>query len=341
MDNALLDKGIMTPELPSHRRRSLVRGVLAAVAFSLSAAPALAQDWPTKPIRLVLGYAPGGGADITARLMQPSLERLLKQPIVIDYKSGAGGALAAAEVSRAAPDGYTLGLVDNGVMTIIPAARQPGYDPLTSFTQISMVTLLPHVLVASPKLAASGSRELIEMMRKEPGRLNFASGGPGSMSHLFAELYRAQSKTSAVHVPFRGGSPAITAVSAGDVQFAFLTYAASSGFIKGGQVKVLGVSSSSRLRSLPNVPTIAEQGLAGYDAVGWFAIVGPAKVPPRIVASLQKAINETLTTPEVVSRLEEVGSLPATGQKLSLEKRIADELGLWRKLITEQKIPVE
>jgi tripartite-type tricarboxylate transporter receptor subunit TctC len=273
--------------------------------------------------------------------MQPSLERILKQPIAIDYKSGAGGALAAAEVSRAVPDGYTLGLVDSGVMTIIPVARQPGYDPLTSFTPISMVTLLPHVLIASPKLAANSSRELIDMMRREPGRLNFASGGPGSMSHFFAELYLALSKTSAVHVPFRGGAPAITAVSAGDVQFAFLTYAASSGFIKGGQVKVLGISSSLRLNSLPNVPTIAEQGLTGYDTTGWFALVGPAKMPPRIVAALEKALNETLTTPAVVARLEEVGSLPATGQKISLDKRISEELVVWRKLITEQKLTVE
>ena len=330
----------MTVEM-RRRRRPLVAGAVAAIVLSLSGMPALAQEWPTKPIRLVLGYAPGGGADITARLMQPSLEKLLKQPIVIDYKSGAGGALAAAEVARAAPDGYTLGLVDNGVMTIIPAVRQPGYDPVTSFTPISMVSLLPHVLVASPSLTAKNSRELIEMMKSTPGKLNFGSGGPASMSHFFAELYKAQSKTSAVHVPFRGGSPAIAAVTAGDVQFAFLTYAASSGFIKGGQVKALGVSSSSRLRSLPNVPTIAEQGLAGYDAVGWFAIVGPAKLPPRVVATLEKAIVETLTTPAVVSRLEEVGSLPAVDQKVTLSKRIADELVVWRKLITEQKIAVE
>jgi tripartite-type tricarboxylate transporter receptor subunit TctC len=331
----------MTAKLSPRRRRSLLAGAIAGIALSLSGLPGLAQEWPTKPIRLVLGYAPGGGADTTARLLAPSLERLLKQPIVIDYKSGAGGALAAAEVARAAPDGYTLGLVDNGVLTIIPAVRQPGYDPVASFTPISMVTLLPHVVVASPGLGANSSRDLIDLMRGQPGRLNFASGGPGSMSHLFAEMYLAQSKTSAVHIPFRGGSPAITAVVAGDVQFAFLTYAASSGFIKGGQVKALGVTSSSRLRSLPNVPTVAEQGLPGYEAVGWFALMGPAKMPPRIVAALDKALSETLTTPAVVSRLEEVGSLPATGQKVALGKRIADELAVWRKLITEQKITIE
>lgn len=317
-------------------RRSLIAGAIAGCI----APSALAQNWPTKPIRLLLGYAPGGGADITARELAQPLSQILGQQVIVDYKAGASGTLAAAEVARAAPDGYTLGLLDNAPMAIVPALRDPGYDPLKSFTPIAMVTQLPQVLVANANVPATRSRELLELMHKKPGELNYASGGAGSVSHLAGELYKARSNTFALHVPYRGGAPAITALIGGEVQFAFLTYAATAPFIKSGQLKALGVSSAARIPQLPDVPTIAEDGLPGYEVDGWFALAAPAGLPPTIVQALQKALVEATAAPGVVKRFESMGQRVA-GPKVDASQAIASELATWRKLVAERKLSIK
>ena len=330
----------VTPWRVDRRRRSAFVGGVAVVALPSLTLRANAQAWPARPIRLVTGYAPGGAADITAREIGVPLGRVLGQPIVVDNKPGASGTLAAAEISRAAPDGYTLGLLDNAPMTIVPSLRNPGYDPLTGFTAIAMVSQLPQVLVANPSLAANRPRELIELMRKQPGKLNYGSGGSGSVGHLAAELLKARSQTFALHVPYRGGAPVVTALIAGEVHFAFLTYTATSAFIKSGQLKALGVSSTTRLPALPNVPTIAEDALPGYEAPGWFALVGPAGLPASVVAPIEKALAETMATPAVAARLDALGQTVATG-KLDPKKTIATELAVWKKLVAERKIVVD
>jgi len=323
------------PFNPVRRRIVAVTATLAAA----SVAPrAFAQGGSTKPLRLLLGYAPGGGADITARELAQPLSRLLGQQVVIDYKPGASGSLAAAEVARAAPDGNTLGLLDNAPLAIVPALRNAGYDPVKGFTPVAMVTVAPQVLVANPQLPATRSRELLELMRRQPGRLNFGSGGAGSVSHLAAELYKARSQTFAVHVPYRGGAPAVTALIAGDVQFAFLTYSVTAPFIKSGQLKALGVGSTTRLPQLPDVPSIAEDGLPGYEATGWFALVGPAGIPAPVTQALRKAVAEVLATPSVVQRLEGTGQTVASGDPA---QAIAGEGATWRRLITERKLAIE
>ena len=321
------------------RRRSLMAGAAGAMLATI-APRALAQAWPNKPIRLLLGYSPGGSSDITARELAQPLSRLLGQQVVVDYKAGASGTLAAAEVARAAPDGYTLGLLDNAPLAIVPALRNPGYDPQKSFTPIVTVAQLPQVLVANPNLPAARSRDLIALMRKQPGKLNVASGGSGSVGHLAAELYKARSETFALHVPYRGGAPAITSLIAGETQFAFLTYTATAPFIKSGQLKALGVSSASRLPQLPNVPTIAEDGLPGYEAVGWFVLAGPAGLPPAIIQAVQKAVVEVLAAPAVVQRFDALGQTVAAG-KVDPTQAIAAELATWRKLVAERKLTIE
>lgn len=319
-------------------RRSFVVGGAAACV----AAPALAQGaWtPSKPIRLVLGYTPGGGADITARTFLEPLGRALGQTVIVDYKPGAGGSLAAIEVARAAPDGYTIGLLDNAPMTIVPALRNPGYDPLGSFTPLAMVSNVPQVLVANAAVPAKRPRELIELMKKQPGRLNFASGGNGSVSHLAAELFKARSGTFAVHVPFRGGAPAVTSTIAGETQFSFLTYASTGPFIKSGQLRAIGLGSTTRFAALPDVPTIAEDALPGYEATGWFALLGPAGLPSPIAAALKKAMAETVAISGVIARLESLGQTPADA---STEPRhvITTELATWKKLVAERKLVVD
>ena len=320
-------------------RRVFVAGGLAGCALALAPRGAHAQAWPAKPIRVVLGYAPGGAADIVARELSAPLTKLLGQPLVVDYKAGSSGTIAAAELAHAAPDGYTLGLLDNAPLTIVPALRPVGYDPVKAFTPIAMVTQLPQVLVANTKLPATRTRELIELMKKSPGQLNFASGGSGSVGHLAAELLKARSGTFALHVPYRGGGPAITALIAGEVQFAFLTYAATAPFIKAGQLKALGVSSKARLPQLPDVPTIAEDAVPGFEAPGWFALMGPAGLPPAIGAALAKAIADTLAQPGVATHVEALGQTVANA--VDPGKAIAAELVTWRRLIADRKIVVE
>lgn len=321
------------------RRAALTAG-LAGATLALIGTNARAQAWPARPVRVLLGYTPGGAADVTAREVMTPLGRLLGQPIVIDYKAGASGTIAGAEVVRAAPDGYTLGLFDNAPLTIVPALRNAGYDPLAAFTPIAMVSQLPQVLVAPPSAGVTTVQELIALMRKDPGKLSYASGGSGSVGHLAVELFKSRTGTFAVHVPYRGGAPAITALLAGDVQFAFLTASATGPFIASGKLKALGVSSRTRMPSLPTVPTIAESGVPGFDAPGWFALMGPAGMPEPVVAAIRKALTEVLAAPGMASRLEALGQTPAPAGA-DVRRTIANEGATWKKLIAERKISIE
>jgi tripartite-type tricarboxylate transporter receptor subunit TctC len=317
-------------------RRAFLARSAAGTAAAVLGSGAWAQAWPAKPIRVVLGYTPGGAADLTAR----ELGAVLGQPLVVDYKAGASGTIAAAEIARAAPDGYTLGLLDNAPLTIVPALRNTGYDPLASFSHLGMVTQLPQVLVASTSAGVSTTKELIDAMRRQPGKFNYGSGGSGSVGHLAAELFKLRTQTFAVHVPFRGGAPTITALLAGDIQFAFLTASATGPMIASGKLKALGVSSAARLASLPNVPTISESGVPKFEAPGWFALVGPAGLPDSVVAPLRKAVAEMLAMPALATRLEALGQTPAPGQ-LDVRAALGTELATWKKLFSERKIAVD
>lgn len=321
-------------------RRALLARLGLGAAAALAGRTAFAQAWPAKPIRLVLGYTPGGAADVTARELGVVLGRLLGQPIVVDYKAGASGTIAAAEVARAAPDGYTLGLLDNAPLTIVPALRPTGYDPLAGFTHIGMVTQLPQVLVAAPAAGVASTQELIEALRRQPGKLNHGSGGAGSVGHLAAELFKQRTNTFAVHVPFRGGAPTITALLAGDVQFAFLTASATAPLIAAGKLKALGVSSITRLPSLPQVPTISESGVPKFEAPGWFALAGPPGLPDNVLGPLRKAVDEMLATPALATRVEALGQTLAPPQ-LDVRAALGAELATWKKLFAERRIVVE
>lgn len=322
------------------RRRSALAGGAAAIALAMLGRRAQAQAWPSKPVRLLLGYTPGGSADITARELAVPLGKLLGQPLVVDYKPGASGTIAAAEVARSAPDGYTLGLLDNAPLTIVPALRNPGYDPVSAFTPIAMVTQLPQVLVVPAATGIRSTRELIEAMRKEPGKLSYASGGAGSVGHLAGELLKLRTGTFAVHVPYRGGAPAITALIAGDVQFSFLTYTATSSFIASGRLRAIGVSSLQRLPAMPDVPTIVEGGVPDFDAPGWFALMGPAGMPPEVTATLRRSVAEVLASPAVVTRMEALGQSVVTG-KADAARTIANELAMWKQLVAQRKIVID
>lgn len=318
------------------KRRELIAG-LGATLVGMSAH---AQSWPVKPIRMLLGYTPGGAADITAREMNAVLGPLLGQPLVVDYKAGASGTIAASEVARSAPDGYTLGLLDNAPLTIVPALRNTGYDPISAFTPIALVTRLPQVLVVSPSLGVNTLRELVALLKQRPGQLNFGSGGAGGVGHLAAELLKQLTGTFAVHVPYRGGGPTMAALMAGDVQFAFLTASATAPLIASGKLKALGVTSLSRVASMPTVPTVAESGLPGFDVPGWFALVGPANMQESVVARVRDALSRALAHPALVNRLEALGQVPVTDHA-DLRHTISSELATWKKLFSARTISID
>jgi len=322
----------VTPWRVDRRRRSAFVGGVAVVALPSLTLRANAQAWPARPIRLVTGYAPGGAADITAREIGVPLGRVLGQPIVVDNKPGASGTLAAAEISRAAPDGYTLGLLDNAPMTIVPSLRNPGYDPLTGFTAIAMVSQLPQVLVANPSLAANRPRELIELMRKQPGKLNYGSGGAGSVGHLAAELLKARSQTFALHVPYRGGAPVAADLVSGKLQLSFSPLIEVLQQVRAGKLRALGVTTARRSALLPAIPTIAEV-IPGYEVALWNGIMGPAGLPAPVVARLASELVAIIGSQDVRSRLAELGSDPVGSTPQEFTAFVAAEQPKWAELV--------
>lgn len=323
--------------MPNRRAMLALGGCVAALGLLPGAARS--TSWPARPVRVVLGYTPGGAADVTAREVGTVLGQLLGQPLVVDYKAGASGTIAAAEVARATPDGYTLGLLDNAPLTIVPAMRNAGYDPLGGFTHLGMVSQMPQVLVASPSAGVDSVQGLVETMRRRPGSLNFGSGGPGSVGHLTGELFLQRTGSTAVHVPFRGGAPVVTALLAGDVQYAFLTATATAPMIASGKLKALGVSSLSRLDSLPQVPAIADT-VPQFEVLGWFALAGPPGLPDAVVQPLRQALAELLATPAFGTRLQALGQTPAPVRG-DLQAVLSHELATWKKLFAERKIVLD
>lgn len=290
---------------PISRRQSLVLG--AALMSSGLAMPALAQSWPTRPIRLVVPFPPGGLIDVMARLVAPRLSQELGQAVVIDNKPGAGGNIGAAEVARAPADGYTL-LMASPPLTISPAlyASLP-YKP----EQISAVGLLgrvPNVLLVSPKSGINSVADLVKRAKSQPAKLNYASNGNGTSLHLSAELFKSTTGTFITHIPYRGAAAAVTGLMAGEVDMMFENLPSVMGQIQGNAVKALAVTTRQRSKALPDVPTLAELGLKDFDVSAWFGLAAPAGLPAALVASLEQALQKIMRDPEVIRVMESRGA---------------------------------
>lgn len=322
-------------------RRGLAALLFAPIVFC--AAPALAQDteWPTRPIRLVLGYTPGGAADSSARDLAPLLEKALGQPVVVDYKPGAGGAIGADAVAKAPADGYTIGLVDGGPLTISPHLRHVPYDPLKSFTPIGGVSRAPLVLLVHPAVQANNVAELINLAKRNPQGLSYSSSGPGTIHHLAGELFRSTTQAPMVHVPYKGAGPALNDLMAGQIPVSFATLAPAIPLVASGKVRAIAVTSSARSSAFPDVPSLAEQGVKGYEAIGWFGLLGPAGLPPAIVAKLNAALGKALADARVRERLRSLGSDPMPGSPADLSALISADYAKWGKVIRDGHIRIE
>ena len=283
----------------------------AAVALSLLAfagPAAQAQNYPNRPVTFMIGFAPGGPSDVMSRIIGRRMEQELKQPMIIENRSGAGGSLAAQLVARAAPDGYTVMLGTNAALTINPnILKNVGYDAEKDFEYISMIGTQPDVLYVHPDVPAKTFAELMALVKAQPGKFNFGSGGIGTPAHLSGELLKTRAKVDIAHIPFRGTGPSVQAVIAGHIQMAFNPPAPLMPFIQAGTIRPLAVTSPKRSGALPDIPTIDESGYPGFDTKNWHGLVLPAGASKEIVATLQRALHATLNDPAVKKQLNDLG----------------------------------
>ena len=304
------------------------RTALAALSLVAAAASA-AQDWPTKPITLVVPYPPGGPTDIVARVVAQGLGDELKQTIIVDNRSGAGGNIGADMVAKAAPDGYTLLLATTAHAINMSLFKNLNYDARKSFAPVSLLTSGPLVIVTRPDLPASNVRELIALAKSTPGKLTFASSGNGQSTHLAAELFGAMAGVRMVHVPYRGSAPALTDVMGGQADIMFDTMLSSMPYVNGGKLKALAVTGAARSPAAPNVPTVAEAGLPGYEATAWNGLLAPAGTPASVVDRLNGALQKVLGRADIQQKFAAQGFAPAWKTPADTARFLDVEVDKW------------
>ncbi len=302
--------------------------IMAVLVFAASAA---AQDYPVRPVRLIVPYPPGGNVDITARIIGPTLGEALGQNIVVDNRSGGGGNVGAVLVAKAAPDGYTLLMGSSGPLSVNPVITPSmPYDSVKDYAPVSKVHSVPLVVLASQKSGINSVKELIDRAKAEPGKLTVASAGTGTTNHFGIELFSAMTGIKVVHVPYKGSGPALTELLGGQVAAMFDQLSASIGFVRDGRVKALAVAGAKRSPMLPSVPTLDESGLRGYEASTFIGVLAPAGTPKPVIAKLNAAMLKVMATPAVLQRLRDLGTEPGSSSPEEFRKLIADELAKWR-----------
>jgi tripartite-type tricarboxylate transporter receptor subunit TctC len=313
--------------------------LLAILAVAL-AGLAAADDYPTRPIRFVVPYPPGGGTDVIARILQEPLAAELGQPIIIENKGGAAGNVGTDVAAKAAPDGYTI-LFTLSSHTINPKLYDKlPFDVERDFVPVSLATLVPQILVAHPSVPANNVNELIALAKANPGKLNYASVGTGSPAHIAGELLKLKTGIDIVHVPYKGGGPAVIDTIGGQVQLAFVSMPAAWQHVKAGKLKALAVTSVTRSVTAPDVPTIAET-VPGYVVDSWYGALAPAKTPPAAIAKLNAAFAKVLDNPKVKERLLAQGAEAAPSSPAEFDRRIKDELAKWELVIKAANIKPE
>ena len=323
-------------------KSKVLRAVFAGLPLLIAAALcAPSQEYPTRPIRMIVPYPPAGGTDIVARTISEPLAAVLGQPIIIENRGGAAGNLGTDIAAKSAPDGYTI-LFTLSSHTINPKLYDKlPFDVEKDFIPISLAAYIPQILVANPALPANNIKELIALAKAEPGKLNFASVGTGSPGHIAGELFKLKTGVDMVHVPYKGGGPAVTDTLGGQVQLLFVSMPAALQYVKAGKLKALAVTSDKRSAAAPDIPTIAESGVPDCIVNSWYGALVPAKTPPAIVSKLQAAFAKVLQMPQVKERLFAQGAEATYSTSAEFERLIHDELKQWEFVIREAKIKPE
>lgn len=312
------------------QRRTLLLAGAAAIALP----HAIAQDrFPSRPVRMIIPFPPGQATDIYGRLFAERLSRTWGQGVPVENRAGGSSIIGMEAIKASAPDGYTLGMASSGPLAINPSVfSKLSYDPVKDFTPISLAFIAPLVILVNNELPARNVAELVALLKRQPGRLSYASGGPGTSQHLACELFKLATGTFAVHIPYRGSGPALTDLIGGQVQFMIDSVSAALGHIQAGRVRALAVTSSARNVSLPNVPTAAESGLPGlrnFEAVGWAGLIGPAGMPATVTQKISRDFAEVLRDDAIVQRVNGSGSVVRALPGPEFARFIADEIAKW------------
>ena len=313
-----------------------------AIAAIAVASPAAAQEYPTRPITFICPFPAGGGTDILTRMLAEELRDKLKQPVIVENRVGGGTVVAAQAVARSAPDGYTLMLAPVTTLAINPSVfKSIPYDPVKDFAPIGLVGGAEFGLVANPSLGAKNLPELIDIVRKRPGQLSYGSSGAGTPHHLFMAMFLKMIGGQAQHVPYRGSLPALTDVVTGQIQFMMVDLAIAIWKINDGKVKAYGVTSTTRVKALPDLPTIAEAGLPGYAGTGWFSVIARAGTPRPIVERINGVLNNFIRRPDIADKYNILAIQPMTSTPDELAKFIPAEMTKWAQVVKDAGITPE
>ena len=308
----------------------MIRKLLALAAFA--AGSALAQSFPSKPVHVIVPFPPGGGADALARIMGPHLTKLWGQPVIVENRPGASGHIGADFVANSPPDGYTLLMSSTASLT----EKNVG-----QFAPVTLVSASPYVITVNPRVPAASVRELIDYARKNPGKLTFGSSGTGAASHLSAELFKSLAGIEMLHVPYKGTGQAVTDLLAGQIDVMFAPAQTVMQHVAAGKLKALAVTSAKRSATLPDLPTAAESGLPGYEAIGWFGLLAPAATPRELVARISGDANKVLADPDVKQKTIALGAEPSGNSPEQFARFIRDDQAKWSKLMRERGITPE
>jgi tripartite-type tricarboxylate transporter receptor subunit TctC len=319
------------------------REFLAGGAAALLATPALhAQAWPSGPIKLVVGFPPGGGADALARVVGDKLQQLWKQPVVIDNKPGASGTLAAEYVAQQASDGTTLLLTTINSHALAPAVLPKlRYHPERDFVPVALLGLTPNLLIAGAQQPARTVKELVALCKAQPGKVSFGSAGPGTAQHFALELFKLRAKVDALHVPYRGSGPLLSDLIGGQIQYSFETMAAATPHVKSGKAIALAQTRARRVKAYPDVPTMQEQGFAGFETFNWYGISGPGKLPAPIAAKMNADIQGVLAMADVRERFDAFGVEDGGGSPARFAELVQHEIAKWAKVAKEANVRVD
>jgi tripartite-type tricarboxylate transporter receptor subunit TctC len=319
-------------------RSAAISVTLAAAALAPSA---VAQQYPNKPIRLLIPSPPGGGTDILGRILKDGLTDLWAQPVVVDNRGGASGRIAAAAVSRATPDGYTLFFTYGGVLTTgLPLFRKLPYDPIRDFAPITELASLPMMLLVHPSVPAKNLKEFIALAKSNSAGLDYASSGPGTSTHLAAEMFNTMAGTRLVHVPFKGNAEVYNALLGGHIKVHFSLVPSGIAHVRAGKLRVLAVTTEKRLPYLPDVPTVAEAGYSGYEITSWQGVFAPAGTPRDVIGKINGELSELLKTPAMQKRMATEGADPVGSTPEDFAKRVAGEIIKWANVARESGLAI-
>jgi tripartite-type tricarboxylate transporter receptor subunit TctC len=317
------------------------KAILAAVTSCIMMGGAWAQSYPTRSIRLIVPFAPGGSTDIIARLVAEQMRKELGQPVIVENRGGAGGALGTAEVARATPDGYTLGVATVSTMIVYPATRANPEYTLESFAPITNIASMPNVITVNPSFPAKNLTEFIAVLKAKPGKYSYATSGVGSINHMLGESFQAEAGVKLIHIPYKGSGPAMQDVMGGQVDILFDQFPSSKTYIDSGKLRAVGVISPQRVPGYPNVMTMEDAGMKGFTDEAWYGLLAPAKVPPEVLARLTQAMKKVMAEPELRARFESLGARPVGNSPSEFVAQIRSEIGRMKQLVKERQIKLE